>query len=156
MKIEGKLCVHSFFPKVCYFLMFCVLLLVPGCAKDKVKPSEDSVLAQGALRSLEQIREAYESKDIGSVRNLAESGLLSSLEKGLDFDKAVLSFSTPRVIRITASHVTVSVNWQGEWKLGGATRINRGASNFVFMKDVMKLVEIEGDNPFTAPPANVR
>jgi hypothetical protein len=45
----------------------------------------------------------------------------------------------------------MTVNWQGTWELGGVTRKNRGSSNFVFLKDSMQLVQIEGDNPFSIP-----
>ena len=122
-----------------------------GCGKDEVKPSEDSVLAQNALRSIEQIKEAYETKNLDSVTDLTDSGLLKSFEKELNFDKAGLSFSTPRIIKISSTHVNITVNWQGTWELGGVMKKNRGSSNFVFLKDSMQLVQIDGDNPFSIP-----
>jgi hypothetical protein len=142
--------------KKCSILILMIAIISLGCGKDEVKPSEDSVLAQNALRSIEQIKEAYESKNLGPVSNLTESGLLSRLQKNLNFDKAGLSFSTPRIIKISSSHVNITVNWQGTWELGGVTRKNRGSSSFVFLKDSMQLVQIEGDNPFAVPVMNIK
>lgn len=156
MKMNGNRRLQPFLLKTCCIITLFISLIALGCGKDKVKPSEDSMLAQGALRSLERIKEAYETKNIDSVRELAESGLVSSLKRELKFDNAGLSFSTPRIIKITASYVTVSVNWQGEWELGGVTRKNRGSSNFLFLKDSMRLAEIVGDNPFAVPAVNVK
>ncbi|KPK02304.1 MAG: hypothetical protein AMK71_02650 [Nitrospira bacterium SG8_35_4] len=121
-----------------------------------LQPSEDSVLAQNALRSIEQVKEAYETKNLASVADLTDSGLLSSLEKELNFDRAGLSFSTPRVITISSSHVNITVNWQGTWERGDVTKKNRGSSSFVFLKNSMRLVEIEGDNPFAVPAGNMQ
>jgi hypothetical protein len=136
--------------------MFFISLIVLGCGKDKVKPSEDSELAQNALRSIEQIKEAYETKNLDSVKSMTASGLFSRLEKELDFDKAALSFSTPRVIKISGIHVNISLNWQGTWERGSMTRKNRGSSSFVFQKDSMQLIQIEGDNPFAVPVVNIK
>jgi len=151
MKMNGNSWLQPFFLKICYILLLLISFISLGCGKDKVKPSEDSVLAQNALRSIEQIKEAYETKDLASVTGLTDSGLLRKIEKELNFGKAGLSFSTPRVITISSSHVNITLNWQGTWEIGGVTRTNRGSSSFVFLKDSMQLVQIEGDNPFSIP-----
>ena len=136
--------------QICYIFLV-ISFLSFGCGKDEVKPSEDSVLAQNALRSIEKIKEAYQTKNLSPVSDLIDSGMLARLKEELNFNKAALSFSTPRVIKITDSHVTVSVNWQGNWELGSVTRVNRGSSRFVFLKNSMQLAEIEDDNPFSIP-----
>lgn len=156
MKINGNGSIHPFILKICYLLLLVIPFIMLGCGKDAVKPSEDSILAQGALRSLERIKEAYETKKLDSVRDLAGPELARNFKEELDFDKAALSFSTPRVIKITDSHVTISVSWQGVWERRGMTEKNRGASKFVFLKDSLKLVQIEGDNPFVASEANMQ
>jgi hypothetical protein len=48
----------------------------------------------------------------------------------------------------------ISLNWQGSWIVAGETRKNRGAGKLIFQKDTMKLVKIDGDNPFALPSIN--
>jgi hypothetical protein len=156
MKISGDRCLHPFYLKISYIFLLLIAVISLGCGKDRVKPSEDSILAQGAIRSTERIKEAYETKNLVSVSALIESGLFSKLEKELNFDKADLTFSLPRIIRISSSHVTTSINWEGVWERGEVTTKNRGSTNFVFLKDSMRLVEIDGDNPFAVPPVNMQ
>ena len=156
MNINGNRRPQPFYLKTCYIFLLFVSFISLGCGKKEVKPSEDSVLAQNALRQVELIKAAYETKDIVSLTNLTDAGLLSSLEKELNFDKADLSFSTPRIIKISNSHVTVSVNWQGVWELVGVSRNSRGSGSFVLLKDSMRLVKIDGDNPFAVPAANMQ
>ena len=151
MKLANTKWMRSLLTKKCSILILMISIISLGCGKDEVKPSEDSVLAQNALRSIEQIKEAYETKNLDSVVDLTDSALLSSFEKELNFDKAALSFSTPRIIKISSANVKITVNWQGTWELGGEMRKNRGSSSFVFLKDSMQLVQIDGDNPFSIP-----
>jgi len=147
MKINGDGRPYPFFLKICYIVML-ALWFNAGCGKDAVKPSEDSILAQGALRSLERMREAYEAKDLDALKALAEPALILGPDERLDFDTVSLSFSTPRIIKITGDHVTVSVNWQGEWEQNGVTKKDRGSGSFIFQKDSMRLIQVDGDNPF--------
>jgi len=154
--MNGNRRLQPFFLKTCYIFLLFVSFISLSCGKKAVKPSEDSVLAQNALQQIELIKAAYETKDIGSLTNLTDAGLFGSLEKELIFDKAGLSFSTPRIIKISGPHVTVSVNWKGVWELESVIKKNRGSGSFVFLKESMRLVEIDGDNPFVVPAVNIK
>jgi hypothetical protein len=124
-----------------------------GCSKDSVKPSEDSLLAQGALRALERIEESYENRELQSVKNMIDPVLFRKIEDGPRFDKALLVFSPARLVKIDSNYVTIVINWQGTWTSDGEEAKNRGASNIVFDRDSMKVLRIDGDNPFIAPSA---
>ena len=43
-------------------LLILITLASFGCGKDNVKPSEDSLLATGAFKSINEMEEAYEGK----------------------------------------------------------------------------------------------
>lgn len=142
--------IRRFFPAALVLLL--LLVIISGCnKKEEIKPSEDSVITVNALDRIERIRTAYESRNITAVAQHTEPALLKDMENELFFDSAHLLFPTPRLVRITENQVRVLQNWQGEWVLRGKTIKNRGVSTFVFAKDTMMLMKIEGDNPFFIP-----
>ena len=116
--------------------------------KDRVKPSADSLLAKEAFNRIEMIKKAYESKDTGRLKEQMQADLFENIVENINFDKAEMSFS-PRLVRITGETVIVSVNWQGLWRFAKDKKVeNRGAGNLVLQRDTLKLIQIEGDNPF--------
>lgn len=139
--------------KKLYAILIIFLLIAAGCAgkdKEKVKQSADSATAQNALREVDLIRDSYMKKDEGVLREKLEPALSDAVIKQLSFDKAELNF-TPHMIKIKASGIIVHINWQGEWTVNGGTLKDRGVSAFVFNKDTMKLIQIDGDNLFHLP-----
>jgi hypothetical protein len=127
-----------------------VFILSYSCGgKDRVKPSADSLLAKEAFDRIEMIRKAYESKDIGKLKEQMGADLFEGIQDNINFDKAEMSFS-PRMIRITGDTVIVDINWQGLWWFAKGGKVeNRGIGNLVLQKDTLKLIQIEGDNPFS-------
>jgi hypothetical protein len=121
--------------------------------KDSVKPSADSLLAKEAFNRIEIIKKAYESKDTGSLKEQMQADLFENILDNINFEKAEISFS-PRMVRITGETVIVNVNWQGLWRFANDRKIeNRGAGNLVLQRDTLKLIQIEGDNPFLIHPS---
>lgn len=133
-------------------LLLLPAMIISGCSrKEEVKPSDDSIITVNVLDRIERVRTAYEARSVAAVEQQVEPNLLKDMENELFFESAHLVFPTPRLVRITDDQVRVLQNWQGEWVVSGKTIKNRGVSTFVFQKDTMMLMRIEGDNPFFIP-----
>ena len=137
--------------KTFYLILLIGVLLLTGCGKDKVKPSEDYLLSQKIFESLNTIREAYLSKNRSSLRNRVEESLSDSIINALTFKKSELMFNQ-KLIRITSDTVKVSASWQGTWWLSDDREFkNRGIADLIFQRETFKLSGITGDNPFILP-----
>jgi len=136
--------------KTCLILLILVFISL-GCSKDKVKPSADSIMTQNALRSLDIIKDAYQTKNKTVILQKVDSALSESILKELFFEKAELSF-TPRMVRISAaSKINVHLNWHGTWVVEGRILKNRGVGILTFEGETPKLTQINKDNPFLTP-----
>jgi hypothetical protein len=122
--------------------------------KESVKPSADSLLAKEAFNRIDIIKNAYESKDTGILKDQIHADLFKSILRNINFEKAEMSFS-PIMVRITGETVIVNLNWKGLWRFVKDKKVeNRGAGNLVLQRDTLKLIQIEGDNPFIIPSAD--
>lgn len=135
--------------KSCIFLILLVMIVL-GCGKDKVKPSADSILAREALNTVDTIKKAYETKDRRNLQKHLAPEITEGTLKELYFEKVDLSFTT-KMVMIDGSTVTVKLNWQGTWTLRNKSTKNRGIADFVLEGSPMKLIRVDGDNPFHAP-----
>jgi len=147
--VENK--VHNM-KKLYIILPLLVFIFSYGCGgKDHVKPSADSLLAKEAFDRIETIRKAYESKDTGKLKDQMGADLFERIQDNINFDKAEMFFS-PRMIRITGDTVIINMNWQGLWRFAKDRKVeNRGSGDLVLQRDTLKLIQIEGDNPFSIP-----
>ena len=140
--------------KSLYIILLIGALLLPGCGKDKVKPSEDYLLSQKIFESLSTIKEAYLSKNKSTLKNHVENPLSGSMINALTFKKADLTINQ-KLIRITGDSVKVSASWQGTWWLSGDREFqNRGIADLIFRRESLKLSGVTGDNPFILPEMN--
>ena len=140
--------------KPVYIILLIGALLLPGCGKDKVKPSEDYLFSLKVFDSMNTIREAYLSKSKSILKNRIEDPLSGSIINALSFKKADLSLNQ-RLIRISDDTVKVSVSWQGSWQLTDDSDFNnRGVADLIFNKETLKLSGVSGDNPFVLPEMN--
>ncbi|UCH44732.1 MAG: hypothetical protein JSV11_10600, partial [Nitrospiraceae bacterium] len=80
-----------------------------------------------------------------------DPALYTTVSKELIFDRADLSLSTPRMVRIGKSDIKVLQNWQCQWTLGNKVLKDRGVGTLVFDKESLKLVKAEGNSPFSLP-----
>ena len=132
-------------------VLFMLIIMVPGCANDKVKPSADSLMTQSAISALDSIKNAYEKKDRSGIQNKTEETLSQQILQELSFDSSELSF-TPKIVRISSdSIINVHVTWRGTWIVDGKTLTDRGSGVLSFQRESLKLVQIKGDNPFNTP-----
>ena len=137
--------------KPIYIIFIISALLLTGCGKDKVKPSEDYLLSQKVFESLNTIKEAYLSKSKSTLKNRVEDSLSDSIINALSFKKSDLIFNQ-KLIRITNDTVKVSASWQGTWWLSDDRKFkNRGIADLIFQRETFKLSGITGDNPFILP-----
>ncbi len=128
-----------------------VFIFLACSGKDKVKPSEDSRLATKAFDSIYIIKAAYQEKNQAILQNHIAPELAEDILKNVFFEKAELSFNH-RLVKINDSSVIVNLNWHGAWWIVKDTKLkNRGAANLVLDKETMKLLQIDGDNPFSIP-----
>jgi hypothetical protein len=141
-----------------YLILLIFLISVPwGCGKEEiVKPSPDSLLATGAMRAIDAVKEAYEQKDMNGLQRHIGTYLIKNFFQELPFEKAELDF-TPRLVKLNDASVSVNVTWHGSWWTEKAKKVsNRGVADFVFHQKTMKITYINGDNPFLMPVLGMR
>lgn len=131
-------------------IMITLAFVFIGCGKDNVKPSDDSLSTTEALNIINTVKTAYQEKDKDTLKNYLDPALAESVFKELFFEKAELSF-TPKRVNINGSTVMVNLNWRGTWVIKGNNIKRRGVTVFVFKGSPMKLISVEGDNPFHTP-----
>ena len=136
--------------KTYYLILVLLVFAFIGCGKKEIKPSADSVLTKEVLSKIDAIRTAYQDKDKAAMESHTDSILADRISKGLFFTNAELSF-TPKKVSIHSSTVTVSLSWQGTWIVKGNNIKKQGVSVFVFEGIPMKLLRVDGDNPFQTP-----
>jgi len=122
-----------------------------GCTDKGIKPSADSRSATDAFNVINTVKTAYEEKDTAALQNHMGTLLAENIIKGLLFEKAGLTI-TPRTVTITDESLKVNIMWSGTWSLTKDSKLeNRGVADLVFHKESMKLIYIDGDNPFIIP-----
>jgi hypothetical protein len=137
--------------KKMYILFILIVLTSIGCGKDNVKPSADSLLTAKTFDIIDTIKIAYEEKKEYVLKDHLSTQLAKNTAKNLLFEKAELAFN-PRFVRISDSEVKVNLNWKGSWWITEDGKIDsRGVANLVFYRETMKLIYIDGDNPFQTP-----
>ncbi len=130
-------------------------VLIGGCSgKDKIKPSEDSILADNAMEMVAKIEKAYENRDTVALQGMIGGDLYDLISRQMRFSKADISFSTPRLVKIEGDEIMVVLNWKSAWVVDGRDIQNRGLATLVFRKDTLKLIRTEGGNPFRLPALN--
>lgn len=138
-------------------ILFILLILVSfGCGKDNVKPSEDSLMATAAFKSIDVLEEAYEGKDSMTLQSRIAPHIAREILKNLYFDGAELDLR-PRMVKIQETDLIVNINWKGSWQFPDETRLeNRGVADLILDRETMRLLEIKGDNPFSIPSLESR
>ena len=137
--------------KKLFILIFLAVLVSVGCSNDEVKPSEDSLLAARAIDSINSIKTAYENKSKANLKNRLSPELAEKTLNELSFIKAELSL-TSRMVTIEESSVKLNMNWHGTWLVSKGSELeNRGTADLILDKETMKLLSIEGDDPFSVP-----
>jgi hypothetical protein len=134
-------------------LCIMLLLLSAGCGSKEIKPSEDSLRTQEAMELMNTIQTAYQGKDGEVLTRHVHPVIAKNILNNLSFEKVKLYFS-PWIVRIKESSTIISADWQGTWVYGNREIQRRGMADFVFIDSPMKLVHINGDNPFFTQPAD--
>jgi len=137
--------------KKIFLLMTIATFLTIACGKDAVQPLYDSSITLNAIDTINVIREAYQDKDTATLENRMEIELFNKVSGKLVFEEAALTFSAPRMIRISDTDINILLNWQGKWTRGGRMLKDRGVSTLVLDINAMKLLRVEGTSPFDTP-----
>jgi small lipoprotein (TIGR04454 family) len=135
--------------KLYIFILFLLAISLINCGKDKVKPSADSLTATEALNNIKAVKTAFEAKDMNTLKSRMSQEAVDIIGQ-LNFDSVELSF-TPKLVTINGSTVRVNLNWIGKWVINKKDVKNRGISVFVLEGSPLKIVRVEGDNPFHIP-----
>lgn len=133
---------------------FCIVLvfIATGCAgKKEIKQSEDSLKTQEAMEIMKTIQTAYREKNSEVLARHIHPVIAKNIINELSFDQVKLYF-TPWIVRIKETSTIINADWQGMWLYGDREIKRRGIADFVFIDSPMKLVHINGDNPFYARP----
>ena len=137
-------------------LLILITLISFGCGKDNVKPTEDSILATGAFKNINILKDAYESKNRVILQERIAPRIVRGILKDLYFDEANLELK-PRMVKIHEKDLVVNINWNGSWHFPDDTMLkNRGVADLILDRETMKLLEIKGDNPFSIPSLESR
>jgi len=136
-----------------------VVLLAAGCGGNKdVKPSEDSIKASGAVKTLNAMQASYDARDMAGVLKLVSqdykggySELETSLRKDIEEFPQVSLNTTIERVELEGDQVKVVFHWFGKWSgKNGQGHEARGNSIFVFKAtgSTMSLDSVIGDSPF--------
>ena len=153
--------------RLAWYLEFLLLpplfLTLAGCAKEAVKPSEDSLKIRAVLAFVDHLIQAYEARDQTGLLALIspDSTMLSSLPPILirDFQSFDQIKLTPTVDRIEMDKgkATVVLNWDGQWQNKTTQLIykEKGTTTLKLKESpAVQLVELLGDPLFGAAARN--
>lgn len=128
--------------------MSVAFFILLGCSsRDEVKPTEDSLLTKEAVESIKVIKTAYQEKNRDVLSNRLDEAMASEVTAGLFFEKVEISI-TPWIVKIKDSRVIINIDWQGIWSIDGKEIKSRGIADFVFEGSPLKLIRVDGDDPF--------
>jgi cell division protein FtsN len=140
--------------KIVYVLCIIVLLTTAGCSgKKEIKSSEDSLRTKEAMGVMNTIQTAYQEKNSEVLSLHIHPVIARNIIDELSFETVELYF-TPWIVRINESSTVINADWQGTWIYGDREIKRRGMAGFVFIESPMKLVHINGDNPFSMRPVD--
>ena len=140
-----------------------LLFLFPGCSdffRLKSKPlqfPEDHARFERIVNAIETLRQAYEEKNFGELRELmlpldVLQRLQVEIEKDFSTYAAIdLDFTIERMA-IKGGRAIVNVRWEGEWKRKTEELVSlAGQGHGVLIlsgKQVILLADVDGDLPF--------
>jgi hypothetical protein len=129
-----------------------ILFLLSSCGKKEIKPvSEESKIAQEAIKLAEVIKNAYVKNDRVTIqRNSTKDGYRELIGVMKSFDDAELTL-VPKKVEIEDSTVYLNLTWSGTWSVKGKKIEDRGLAIFVMEGKPLKLSRIMRENPFKQP-----
>ncbi|MEK6683552.1 MAG: hypothetical protein AABY46_02725, partial [Nitrospirota bacterium] len=133
-----------------------ILLAISGCEHAPVKPTEDLKRLQQIDVFVENLRGAYEGRNLQAFSALYPDERADDLRTIAAF---MDSASAPRLdfvidqIVLQDETVRVSLHWELRWKSEKAGPVKQRGNAFFQLagKSDLRLQAIGGDNPFTAP-----
>ena len=142
-----------------FVLLFACLLVVSACGGKK-PPDPSAIKGKGILSVLRDMTKAYGEKSLDSfMANVSDdypdrngfSAALASVFANHDTVHFNVQYTKMLILVQDKGRITVSCNWDAEWLARGTTRKGGGRITFAFDGVTLKLVAIEGKNPFIPP-----
>lgn len=130
------------------FVVLILFIIFIGCGgKETLRKSDESLLTKEALDAMKIIQKAYQEKDKYVLDGRISTAISGDILKNITFEKADLTF-TPSLVKISEPYTIVNIDWQGVWLIEGDEIKSRGIADLVFKGSPMKLVRVDGINPF--------
>lgn len=133
------------------------VLIIWGCSSEKaaIKPLSDETLkVKEAIEILLKLNKAYENKDaLTFMRYISPTAPPiheERIKKDFDlYDKISLN-TIVRWAKIKEDIINLAVHWEGRWYDRAGKEVRDRGNGIFFFKDEegLRLVKIEGDNPF--------
>lgn len=127
--------------------------MLAGCGKKEVKSqSVDSKLTLEAFALAEDLKKAYEKKDLTAFEALSTPEGFAEVSDGLrNFDRVELDF-TPRWVEIEGVNTLfLNVSWVGTWTFGDRVKTEHSMAVFKFEGTPLRLLSIPSGSPFVYP-----
>ena len=141
-----------------------LLFVAPACSEKK-PPEQSAIKGKSVLSALRAIRSAYEKKDLSSFMDNVAPGYQDRQALSKSLASVFLKNETIHFnIQYTKMLITVeekgpikaTFNWDGEWlAVGGTTQKNGGRVTLVFEPGSVKLMSIDGKDPFVPLPVEM-
>lgn len=130
-----------------------IALLFVSCGKKEAvkKISRESQLSQEAFALAETIRQAFENKDLDTMKNNStEVGYKDITINERVYDSVTLVF-TPRWVEIKDKNVSLNIAWKGTWTVADMIAEESGMAIFIMEGTPLKVSKILRANPFIFP-----
>ena len=147
----------------CSGLALLFFMVLAGCSKEKVKPSEDDIKIRAIIAFVDRLKQSYEAKDSSGLLALIspDSALASSLPPILardfqSFDRIKLTPAVDR-IEVGKEKTAVILNWNGQWQNGTGRPAYKEKGTTVLKlieSPAIRLTDLSGDPLFGAAARN--
>jgi hypothetical protein len=147
------------------FTLASLLLIASTSCSGKKAPEQTAVKSKNVLAALRDLSRAYEKKDLAAFMSgvapahkdrdaLAKSvGEVFAKYETIHFN---IQYTRMLIMVEEKGATKAAFNWDGEWiATGGALLKNGGRVTLVFEPGSVKLVSIDGKNPFVPQPGEM-
>jgi len=130
-------------------ILLSIFTVFTACAgKEEIRPSEEAEASFKVIEKIQLLEDIYSKRDTVKLKTLMGEDLFNKIRSNMDFREVKLNISYPRIIWISNEKIRVNLNWNGEWIFSNKTLRRSGLGIFIFDRESMKLIDINGDNPF--------
>jgi len=151
--------------RILIFIITVMLLVTSTSSCAKKAPEQTAVKSKNVLAALRDLSKAYEKKDLAAFMAGVAPGYRDRDALAKSVNEVFAKYETIHfniqynrmLIMVEEKGMTKAVfNWDAEWlAAGGALQKNGGRITLVFEPGSVKLVSIDGKNPFVPQPGEM-